>query len=109
MPREKPLTWVRRSCTRISRVTYGSFIANQGSRSTTRSFHPSFPSSTSIARIAAVVALVLLATWNTVLVSTRSGLPSFRTPYPRAKTVRPSFTTAMAMPGVWSSAMARWT
>jgi hypothetical protein len=53
-----------------------------------------------MASAAVVKALVLEAIWNSVCASTRAVSPRVRTPYPLANTTRPSFTTAMAAPGV---------
>ena len=47
---------------------------------------------------AAVIALVVEPMAKSVDVSTGSGFPSSRTPYPLAKTSWPSFTTAIARP-----------
>jgi len=72
----------------------------------TRSSQRSFPSSTSMPNDAAVIAFVVEPIAKRVCVSTAAGRPSSRTPYPLAKTIRPSFTTAIASPGTFQSVTA---
>ncbi len=92
-----------------ARVTYGSWSSNSGRRRVTGSFHESFPSSTSMPSAATVNAFDVDAMLNSVFSSTAPGLPSSRTPYPRAKITESSLTTARASPGTCQSFMAEVT
>ena len=79
-PRVRPDRWQSRSRTVISLVTTGSLISNCGRYFVTGASQATLPSSTSMARAAAVKALVLEATPNRVESVTLSGPPRRRTP-----------------------------
>jgi len=64
----------------ISRVTHGSYIWKPGSRSVTLSSQLILPASTNCASAATVNALPVEPVGKIVFASTRSGLPSLRTP-----------------------------
>ena len=108
-PSPSPLRCTSRSLTVSSRVTYGSYIWKPGVCSITASSHRSLPSSTSMASAAAVKALVLEAMRKSECGVTGAGSPSFRTPYPLARTTLPSLTMATAIPGTSNSLRARST
>src|SRR5207248_3723313 len=69
----------------------------------TLSSNRSFPSSTSMASPADVIAFVVDPIANRVCSSARAGLPTSSTPYPFAKTSESSFTTAIASAGTCQS------
>src|ERR1051326_4405018 len=98
-PPVTPTRWERRSRNVTSRVTHGSLSANHGRCRVTGSSQPSFPSSTSIARIAEENALLVEPISNIVRVVTGSVRPTCRTPYPRSRMIESPRTTAIATPG----------
>ena len=85
----------------MCRVTHGSCIANCGRCFTTGSSQRSLSCCTSRASTAPVIALLLEAILNSVLVVTASPEPATVSPYPRANTTLPSSITPTAMPGSW--------
>ena len=76
----RPLRWAYMSRSVTLAVTYGSDMANDGSRSTMRSSHVITLSPTSPASTVDDSGLDSDASWNTVSASTGSGLPTSRTP-----------------------------
>src|SRR5207248_4936617 len=75
-----PALWVSKSRTVICDSVYASLILNPGKMSDTLSFHFNFPSSTSMPTQTAVIALVVEAQIDKVVVSKADDLPNSVTP-----------------------------